>query len=137
MPATRSLTSRGEPVRSRVLSARATTSGAAGLVESPEPIRTCSRGQDLNRVARGNDERAQEGGLGQGNGECRGWLPLPAAAGSLVVRWLLYGMWRARGVRICVVFATLAMPNRASTQAALTPADSAILNSQPLKRLVV
>src|SRR5256885_15192000 len=36
-----------------------------------------------------------------------------------------------------LLLATLAVVGSASAQAALTPADSAILNSQPLKRLVL
>ena len=46
-------------------------------------------------------------------------------------------MRRAGGIPVCLVVATLATPGSASSQAALTPADSAILASQPLKRLVL
>src|SRR5258705_13615123 len=43
----------------------------------------------------------------------------------------------ARRVTVCLLAAALAAPDRTTGQAALTPADSAILNSQPLKRLVL
>jgi hypothetical protein len=44
---------------------------------------------------------------------------------------------RAARVIVCLIVGALAAPGRASGQAALTPTDSAILNSQPLKRLVL
>ncbi len=52
---------------------------------------------------------------------------------------LSYRMRRARGLAPLIVLgAVLAIPGAvASAQAALTPADSAILASQPLKRLVI
>ncbi len=46
-------------------------------------------------------------------------------------------MRRARWVTVWLMVGVLAAPGRAAGQAALTPADSAILNSQPLKRLVL
>src|SRR3989441_7720513 len=46
-------------------------------------------------------------------------------------------MRRALCVTVWLTVATLAAPGRAAGQATLTPADSAILNSQPLKRLVL
>src|SRR5256884_3793414 len=46
-------------------------------------------------------------------------------------------MRRALCVTLWLTVATLAAPGRAAGQATLTPADSAILNSQPLKRLVL
>jgi hypothetical protein len=46
-------------------------------------------------------------------------------------------MHGTRRVRVCLVVAAIAMPLTVSSQATLTPADSAILNSQPLKRLVL
>jgi len=46
-------------------------------------------------------------------------------------------MRRALGVIMWLGLGALAAPGRAAAQAALTPADSAILNSQPLKRLVL
>src|SRR3989475_4591044 len=46
-------------------------------------------------------------------------------------------MRRAQCVRVWLTVGTLAAPGRAAGQATLTPADSAILNSQPLKRLVL
>src|SRR6266480_496258 len=50
---------------------------------------------------------------------------------------LLYEMRRALCVTVWLTVGTLAAPGRAAGQATLTPADSAILNSQPLKRLVL
>ena len=46
-------------------------------------------------------------------------------------------MRRALCVTVWLTIGTLAAPGRAAGQATLTPADSAILNSQPLKRLVL
>jgi len=46
-------------------------------------------------------------------------------------------MRRALCVTVWLTVGTLAAPGRAAGQATLTPADSAILNSQPLKRLVL
>ncbi len=46
-------------------------------------------------------------------------------------------MQRAVCVVVWLMVGALAAPGRAAGQAALTPADSAILNSQPLKRLVL
>src|SRR5213593_605648 len=40
-------------------------------------------------------------------------------------------------VTVWLMVGALATPGRATGQATLTPADSAILNSQPLKRLVL
>src|SRR5205814_9933782 len=50
---------------------------------------------------------------------------------------LLYGMRRAVCVTGWLMVGALAGPGRLAGQAALTPADSAILNSQPLKRLLL
>ena len=50
---------------------------------------------------------------------------------------LLLAMRRAVCVVVWLMTGALAAPGRAAGQAALTPADSAILNSQPLKRLVL
>src|SRR3989441_13135020 len=52
----------------------------------------------------------------------------PAAAARY--RWRMNG---ARAVALLLLFA----PRSGAAQAALTPADSAILNSQPLRRLVL
>ena len=49
----------------------------------------------------------------------------------------MYGMRRARHVTVWLMVGALAVSSGAAGQAALTPADSAILNSQPLKRLVL
>src|SRR2546422_4680346 len=46
-------------------------------------------------------------------------------------------MRRAVCVTVWLTVGALAAPGGAASQAALTPADSAILNSQPLKRLVL
>src|SRR2546427_4023045 len=46
-------------------------------------------------------------------------------------------MRRAVSVTVWLMVGVLAAPDRTTGQAALTPADSAILNSQPLKRLVL
>src|SRR5437667_9846663 len=46
-------------------------------------------------------------------------------------------MRRAVHITVWLMVGALAAPGRAAGQAALTPADSAILNSQPLKRLVL
>ena len=46
-------------------------------------------------------------------------------------------MRRAVSVTVWLMVGVLAAPDRTMGQAALTPADSAILNSQPLKRLVL
>jgi len=43
----------------------------------------------------------------------------------------------ASGIAVCLVAVALTLQRPARGQAALTPADSAILNSQPLKRLVL
>ena len=51
--------------------------------------------------------------------------------------WLLLGMRRAARVTVWLMVGALLAPGRAVAQAALTPTDSAILNSQPLKRLVL
>src|SRR6266478_8961702 len=46
-------------------------------------------------------------------------------------------MRRAAPVTVWLMVGAFLAPGRAGGQAALTPADSAILNSQPLKRLVL
>jgi hypothetical protein len=46
-------------------------------------------------------------------------------------------MRRAVSVTVWLMVGVLVAPDRTTGQAALTPADSAILNSQPLKRLVL
>src|SRR5438093_13600046 len=46
-------------------------------------------------------------------------------------------MRRAVSVTVWLMVGALAAPGRAAGQAPLTPADSAVLNSQPLKRLAL
>jgi hypothetical protein len=61
----------------------------------------------------------------------------PSNAGSTAASSLLYGMQVARGARATVLALILGGWGPAAAQAPLTPADSAILASQPLKRLVI